>query len=178
MVYDAGLDLQLLTTHVQLKLTGSPPVQRSAAQTLGPPNQTQKFHSRANRRTNNKPNKPNKHLRVNAIHLIDRFVAGGHLEFAPNLQPHATIYICTLLSAPTPSSHVSAPRLSPSPSPPGHQLKPPAQSPDHTLCATLAHQAMCHKHAPRAMNENNEGHHQRGCFVPSSVLMVSGRQVP
>ena len=31
MVSDAGLDLQLLTTHVQLKLTGSPPVQRSAA---------------------------------------------------------------------------------------------------------------------------------------------------
>ena len=60
MVYDAGLDFQLLTTHVQLKLTGSPPVQRSAAQTLEPPNQTQKFHSRANRRTNNKPNKPNK----------------------------------------------------------------------------------------------------------------------
>ena len=26
MVYDAGLDLRLLTTHVQLKLTGSPPV--------------------------------------------------------------------------------------------------------------------------------------------------------
>ena len=31
MVYDAGLDLQLLTTHVQLKLTGSPPVQRGTA---------------------------------------------------------------------------------------------------------------------------------------------------
>ena len=33
------IHLQLLTIHVQLKLTGKPPMQYSAAQTLGPLNQ-------------------------------------------------------------------------------------------------------------------------------------------
>ena len=59
LMHDLGLDLQLLTTHIQLKLTELPPVQYSAAQTLEPLNKTDAYNSRANRRTNNKPNKPN-----------------------------------------------------------------------------------------------------------------------
>ena len=68
MVYDAGLDWRLLTTHVQLKLTGSPPVQRGTARTQELPNHTDAYNSRANQRTNNKPNKPNKqHVGVKSV---------------------------------------------------------------------------------------------------------------
>ena len=45
--------------HAQLKLTGSPPLQRGTARTQEPLNQANAYNSRANQRTNNKPNKPN-----------------------------------------------------------------------------------------------------------------------
>ena len=43
LMHDLGLDLQLLTTHIQLKLTELPPVQYSAAQTLEPLNKTDTY---------------------------------------------------------------------------------------------------------------------------------------
>ena len=67
-----GLDLQLLTTHIQLKLTELPPVQYSAAQTLGPLKQADAYNSRANRRTNNKPNKPNKQPAASGVYRCSK----------------------------------------------------------------------------------------------------------
>ena len=47
-MYETGLELRTLTTHVQLKLMGSPPVQRGTARTQELPNHTDAYNSRAN----------------------------------------------------------------------------------------------------------------------------------